>query len=398
MAATVALLSSGWSRMNPSVDSIAACVAGDGLVLGLTVCALAPAVTGALLIGVLAVSGLVGVWWTGDRRLVTGVFLVCVLGVHWISLAGLESGWPAGVRPLRSMWSPVLIMGLSLVCSAFSVLHWFLRSRGQWRAVRENPDALLGPIEDWPGFRRALGAVGLLLVLVVCYELATAGVWEGRLRCLLVSLGAAMCGASVLGQLSFGWSRNLAEVGLGLVTLSVGAISLLAVPLAAPLAVSEGSHGGMLRYPMTFNAMVVAFAVMTSFWVWIGRVWRQQLDGGEAWTAAGGLAKLIPDFAFFVACLGLVNGSLLALWPRLRPVGVFDDSLGRVSASVAGYLALLLSLLWCSRVTGRTGFRALAALAVVSLAGYVLVRAGPLAPRVHHGALTSATCLWIDDC
>ncbi len=331
-----------------------------------------PWVTGGLIL-----AGAAGVRATGDRRIVVGVFLLCVLCASWNAL-----GTPGQAGVGGTGCSLSLLVGLSLVLCVFIGMHGWFRRRSMWMAVRTDPDALLGPIEEWPGFRKAAGAMSVLVVLIVCYELASAGATGDRGWAVLVFVCAGASGVATFSLLGERWSVNLAEVGMGLVTLSVSVLMLSALP--------SYPRDSASRFPMVFNGLMIGLGLMAGFWVWIGRVWAQQLDGDVAWTTAGRISRLSAGFAFFVALLALVSGSVMAIWPRLRPVGVFDDTLGRMSAAVAGHLWLLLVVLWSGRRTGRTGFDALAFLVGLSLVGFVAVRAGPLASRLHEGSATEA--------
>lgn len=350
-----------------------------------------------MVIGVLILACFVGLRATGDRRLIGPLFGLFLLGAFWVALrvgrgpfpfpdGGYGFPWDhplgpeMGTDPLAGV-SLLLVTGLTVVLCGFVTAQWVLRSRARWRAACTNPDALLDGFEEWPGFRKMAGAVSVLLILLICYELASVpsgGVVSGRLGALIISGCAGLSGAAVFSLLGLRWSVNLADAAMGLVTLGVAALGLTLLP-------SEPADAAA-RFPMIFNALMMAFAVMTWFWVWIGKVWRQQLDHGRAWTAAGRMAaNSCPRFAFLAACLALSIGWLTAIWPRLRPIGVFDDSLGRVAASVAAHLTLLLAVLWSGRMTGRSSFGVLAILVVVSLVGVVVVRALPLSETVHYG-------------
>ncbi len=329
----------------------------------------------------LAVICVAGLRVTGDRRLISCLFWLLVWGVVWagfsIPLYQQEEFGPAE----RSGGTLLVVAGLTAVLCGFVVAEGMVIRRARWCAMHENPDDLLVDHVTWPAFRKSAGAVGVVLVLLTCYELASAasvGAVSGWVRALVLSACGVTSGAAVFSLAGRRWSVNLAEAAMGLTTLGVAAACLLFLP-SKPVAAEVG-------FPMVFTALMVGLAVMAGFWIWIGQVWQQQLDDGVAWTAAGRIAKLCARFSFFVACLALINGSVMAVWPRLGAVGVFDDSLGRVTASVGAHLFLLLVVLWSGRVSRRAGFGMLGILVGFSLVVFVYVRARPLVSTVHQGS------------
>lgn len=332
---------------------------------------------GLVMTTVLIVACLAGLRATGQRLLIAALFWLCVLAVFGLSLLlplyhRLDNGTYA-----RTAVALVSIVGLSLVLSAFVLAQGVCRKRSRWRAARSNPDALLNEYEDWPGLRKTSGAIGIVLALLICFQTAappTVGPIGPVLATIITAVCAATAGAAVFSLVGRRWSVNLADTAMGLVTLAVAAFAVAFVP-------SKPAELGA-RFPMVFNALMFALAVMSWFWVWLASVWRQQIDDGTAWTVAGRLAPVCENFAFFVACFALVLGSLMAIWPRLRPIATLDDSLGRVAAAVAAHLVLVLVLLWNGRTVGRSSFGALTILAVLSLVGFIVVRAGPFASTI----------------
>jgi hypothetical protein len=161
---------------------------------------------------------------------------------------------------------------------------------------------------------------------------------------------------------------------LGLTTVAAAA---LAVALAPGVQDSLGRG-----FPVVFNAFMIAMAVMSWLWSWLAGVWRQQLDGGRAWTSAGRLIVHCERFAFLAGCLAVLVGSLMALWPRMDVIAAPDSSLGRVAGGVAGHLLLILVLIRNGRVLGRSAFGILTVMSVLSLVLFITVRAHPFVSTV----------------
>jgi len=323
-------------------------------------------------IAALIAACLVGLHATQRRTLIPIMFWLAVLGVIWTTLQ-----WPIYSPSelgtfARSAVAVLTLIGLSATVSVFVGLESIGRLRRRWRAARTNPDALLEAQPDWPGMRPSVGAVAIALILLVCFTL-TAPPTETLMAPWLAALVTAAC-ALAAGSFCFvlvgrRWSVNLSDAALGLITLSFASLAIACVP-SDEIGLSE-------RYPMVFTAVIIALALSCWFWVWLARVWRQQLDGGQPWTTAGRLVPVCEAFSFFAACIGLVLAWLMAIWPKLRGVGVSDDSPGRMTAGVAALLYLLLVMLWNGRVLKRPSFHLLAALATAALVCFIVVRAAP---------------------
>ncbi len=340
------------------------------------------AADGVVTVGVLILSCVVGLKASGDLRLISVLFWLFALGGAWIAFLQPTYQWHEDGMLLRSATALILIVAWCVVLCSFVRARTGGLDRIRWRAAQNDPDRLLEQAGEWPGFETSAGALALLIILMVCYRLAVpsdAGAVGERLSALLTAVCAAASGVAVFSLVGRRWSTNLADVAMGSVTLAVVAFALVFVP-------SEPVELGR-RFPLIFNAQMVALTLMTWVWAWLGSVWLQQVGVGSSdafWTTGGRLARQAQRFATFVAVCAIVVGSLMVLWPRLRPAPVLDDSFGRVVAAVFAHLLLLWVLLWSRRKTGRSAHGVLAALTVVSLVGFIVVRSQPRASQVLH--------------
>lgn len=250
------------------------------------------------------------------------------------------------------------------------------RDRKRRALLTSDPLELLEPIARWPGVRGACGAVGLALIFLVCHQLVVLPDTQPggyRVAAVARSIAAVMCAGAILAQVGRQWSVNLADIALGLLTLAVCTLATVFVP--------EQPRELAPRYPLIFNAIVFALGLMTWFWSWLAEVWQQQLDtraadGCEpAWTTAGRLVAVNRRFSLVTAVAGLVVAAMMSVWPALRTVSADDDSLGRMSAGVAGYLLLLLAVRRCARWTRRAAFNILSLLVLLSMLAFVAIRA-----------------------
>ena len=165
----------------------------------------------------------------------------------------------------------------------------------------------------------------------------------------------------------------MADVAMGLTSLTLCAVTVLLVP-SRPTLLAE-------RYPMIFSATVIGFALGTAIWTWLSGTWEQQPDTEQGRTTTSLLIPHAKRFAFLNAAMALVVGMLMAVWPRLRGISATDDEFGQVIAGLAANLFLLLVILWSSRRLKRPTFYILTALALLSTAGFIVVRMLPFTPQ-----------------
>ena len=224
----------------------------------------------------------------------------------------------------------------------------------------------------WPGLRHSFAAIALALIIIVSYHLAVPiAVRPGGFRAtlLIVAAGGICSATAAFVILARTWTGYLADAAMGLVSLSLCAAVVSAAPLRETLLAS--------LYPVVFGAMMVGFAMTASIWTWLSGVWHQQLDNGKAWTTTGRLLPYAKRFAFFNIALGLLVGSLLAVWPRIPGIAATDDTFAAVTSGLGANLFLLLVALWSARRIRRWTFHILALLATASTGGFVLARMLP---------------------
>ncbi len=258
---------------------------------------------------------------------------------------------------------------LAMLLCGFVVAEGMLRRRRKYVLLRTAPARLMEPDQAWRGFDTSCGAAGFCLILLACWQFvapthfATGGF---RLQPLVVAVTCLPAAAAMFTLSHRRWRPGLADVAMGLLTCGVAGVALLFLP-SRPRELAE-------RFPLILNAIVIALGVLVLFWVWIHGVWEQQLDSGAAWTTAGRLRGLAGRFAFTTALMALAAAWLMTVWPRLPQVAGRDAEIGRMTAGIAGHLLLILGAMLSRRRWKRSAFAVIAALAVLSLVGFVVVR------------------------
>ncbi len=310
---------------------------------------------------------------TRSLRLVTPLMWLAILAVVWSALLVPTYVAPErGAGFVRGAASLILAIGVCIVLCVFVIVQGAVRRRARTKILQTDPDHVLVEPATWPGFRISAGAAGLLLVFLACYHLAApVEMAPGgyRLAAAVMTIVSAAGGAALFALVHRRWNADLADAAMGLVSLAACSAAMLTLP-ATPALLAR-------RYPLVFNAAVVALAVMTGLWIWLSRVWEQQLDEGRAWTTTGYLVRRSAKFAFFTGSIGLLLATLMAFWPMVKTVPTADDSRGRLAAGIAGFVLLTVSLLAGGRRTRRKVYRLLTVLTVFAMIAFVVIRVTP---------------------
>jgi hypothetical protein len=297
--------------------------------------------------------------------------------VFWLSVAlVLVGGWLYPHHPDRDQLvtnhvaiSLSWFVGLAIVLCGFVIAEGLIRRQHRLHLLRTRPAGLLATQPLWPGLTIGCCAVGIVVALLGCWQFVQPrelGAGGYRAQPAITALAGLATSAAIFTLVNRSWNRGAADVAAGLLAVGVCGLVLCALP-GQPAELSA-------RFPLIFNVLVVALAVLTLFWNWIHGVWAQQLDHGAAWTTAGRLHALTGRFAFTCAVIAVMLAVLMSIWVRLPITPYRDVSFGRVTFGVAGHLLLILSLLWSQRRWRRSSFTVLAILAVMSLVGFVVVR------------------------
>ena len=314
----------------------------------------------------------IGLASSGARHLATVQLWTTVLLTFWACLLYPPFQMNASGAFERTTSTLLLLASLSMVLAgAVLIQGWFAY---QSRSDAEPPTVSRN---ETPGFTASCGVLAIVIIVLTCYHLLVPvrimwGGFRGSTLSVFVSATVAAGGGFLL--LARSWSDNLADAALGLASLSLCALAMLAVP-SLPASLSE-------RYPMMFNAMIVGLTLATGVWTWLSCVRSPALDEGEPYTTAVQLIPHAQRFAFLSAALALVAGALMTYWPRMHSISGMDHSLGRITAGFAAHLFLVLVMLWCSRRLRRLTYHLLTVLAVVSMAGFMIVRMAPFASQL----------------
>lgn len=305
---------------------------------------------------------------TRESQLVTVCFWILILAGLWLSLqvdpvryVSTERGWS---YLETTHWAVPFIAFSAVVMVAFAFGEGY---RDHDRRVRAWPNALTkltSRCPPWPGFHYSFGIVSVVLMLGACIHILSP--WA--------AISAFAAGGAALALTGRRWDENLADVGLGLITVGIVSLCLTWVP--APLRPS-GAY-----FATVFQVAVVGLAMSTLFWHWLAKVWDQQLDHGQAWTTAGRLIPSARRVGFLAGATGVLVSVELAFWPRLPAVtGLDHPTTWDWVFGLGAQVLLALGLVAAARMTPKATLGWLLLLNLVAMGAFILVRAGdsPLA-------------------
>jgi len=263
-------------------------------------------------------------------------WLTCGLGL-WLTIylpwavsgrAGMISSPGASLTDEASDYVYWILPGSATMISAVSLLFaavpiW-AHNRRRKQSWPDRLDDLLADYRPPAGMITSMTALSLLVFfLALCHITSIYSVFCGL-----------MMGVALLLLVGYVFRPEAALAGVVLLSLSV-VCAFLVVSVAGPRPV-----------PTIVNLVVMALACLAFFWIWLGRVWRQQiLPDGPLTTAA----RMVP-LTVHAGVMMLGFGSLLLLklsvWPRLRVVGALDNGLPRFALLAVAGLLLLLANFW----------------------------------------------------
>ncbi|MCG3138097.1 MAG: hypothetical protein HJJLKODD_01955 [Phycisphaerae bacterium] len=317
---------------------------------------------------------------TKSAYLMTPLFWVMYLGMIYQCLlippvVPETPGWATALMGYPSFWLLVWLMGSAVLLWVYVGLQWWSWRSSREQAWRLDVMYLLRAPRSWPGListTLTIGFFNLLLAITLLLFPAPAqgfrAIWPG-LGCTLACGGSAVVVWLVAGRYRH---TGLAEVGFGLMSVAVAA-----------LVVAVGGGGGVLlmdQFPNLLNSLLMGCAFCCVLWMWLARVWRQQLHAGYAWTTEGWMIPIAQRSSLMVGAIGCVLALRMSSWPLLAQSRSDDVGWGRIILGGMALLFLILATIYAYRQTRRPVFRSLITASVTGLLLFVFVRLLPFTP------------------
>jgi len=273
-----------------------------------------------------------------------------ITSVYWLG-CGLCL-WLAGyLLPVRLVL-PIVMAGLSTVSLGF-VLAVTFRAKYRWlRSWPENLQHLHHRARIPPALASSLIAVAVFVLFMgLCY-LTT---W---FTCILVTLQAI----ALLVAAGIEYRDELAIVGMSLLSLAV---------ISALLVVTIGKGAAV---PSMLNVMLFALACLAFFWVWLSRVWLQQIINGQPLTTAARMIGIATHMGIILLGTATLVAIKLALWPKMPGVADWDSSSTRLIAGSLAIGLLIMVAAWIARKLDRVNLGLLAVMNLVCLIALNVIR------------------------
>lgn len=311
-----------------------------------------------------AVAGAVAVGWVRGRNplLITTLFWLLLFAGLWASALRVPDtvateASQADMYAIASRWTVLFMFCTSILLAVFTIAGGMADRRRRRLAWPDRLHELnLGP-RAWPGFRYSAGLAAAAVLVLGCLFITQP----------LTVVSGLLAGASALALAARRWEENLADAGIGLMSLAVVSACMFGIPAS----VQEQPDA---LYAEIFNRALIGLAVMTWFWHWLAGVWHQQLDDGQAWTTAGRLIRTSHRVGYLLGAVGVLIAVHLAIWPRLPQVIIADDHLWRWVVGLGGHTLLFLALAGSARRTGKATLAWLSLFTVASAVTFILIR------------------------
>ena len=294
------------------------------------------------------------------------LWLVLFAGTWWGLMlppapALTMGGWPGWLTWLvwvQTAWAWGLLGGL---------LVWVWRGWCiQERAWPGDLGSLVQAGRAWPGLEPTATAIGFALLPLGLWHAFSTGA-DGHQVARLTTWDMAAGALALSIYVGWHWSRTVAELSLSLWTVSLAALG------ATTAQEIVAGRTPIERLPVVHTGALAGLTAATLLWSWLGRVWRQQLRDGRAWTTAGRLIPLVDRVGFLAAALAVLVGAKLALWPGM-PYGSADDSPARLLTGSAAHGLLIAICAYTARRDGKPTMWWLAGLAAVDWGMFLWLR------------------------
>jgi len=297
-----------------------------------------------------------------DNQLITVCFWVLVLAGLWLALqlpafrrVPIDSG---GSYPAMTLWARPFMIWNALMIAGFSAIEAVRLHHRRSSAWPDALDKLVTPPPAWPGFDYSVGIVGVVTLILCCVHVVTVS----------ATVSAFVAGVGILAMINRRWEENLADLGIGLISVGIASLPLLGVAIP--------EHVAAPWFANVFARLVIGLAIATVFWHWLASVWDQQLDNGRAWTTTGRLIRIVQRVGFLCGAAGVLVAMQLAFWPRFPGVQGLENTVGRWLWGTSAHVLLMGALTFAALRARKATLAWLWTFAAASLVAFVLIRLG----------------------
>jgi hypothetical protein len=331
-----------------------------------------------------------GMFWreqmTSRLMLVVWLMLVASAGT-WIFLGRTQKGYRltsvywlgCGVGIWLSLYLPVrlVLSSVVLVISSMSFIFAFIPIwRYKWRWFHAWPaelEILTQPHRPSNGIISSMTALSLVVFFLCLCDLSR---WS-------TAISSFLFGISLLAVVAYEYRS---ETGLaGLMLLTLGLVSGFLTITGA----------GNESAPTVVNLVLIPLSILSLFWIWLGKVWQQQIIEGEPLSTSARLVPLTRHVGVMLLGFSTLLGVKLSLWPIMPAVSGYDNHVGRFVLMSVAFLILLACNIGIARRMKLTIFLFLAAFNLFAMMMAIVTRLPGFFHRVFLPNWKLAVCGYI---
>jgi hypothetical protein len=318
-----------------------------------------------------------GMFWREQMtlRLMLVVWLMLVASAGtWIFLGRTRLGYRlasvywlgCGVGIWLSLYLPVswvLPSAVFVISSMSFIFTFFPIWRYKWRwfhAWPGNLEILVQPYRPSSGIISSMTALSLVVFFLCLCDLSH---W-------LTAVSSILFGISLLAVVTYEYRS---ETGLaGLMLVSLGLVSgFLAI-----------TGAGDESAPTVVNLVLIPLSLLSLFWIWLGKVWEQQIIEGKPLATAAKLVPLTRHAGVMLLAFSTLLGVKLSLWPIMPAVSGYDNHAGRFVLMSVAFVLLMVCNIGIARRMKISIFGVLAAFNLFSVMMAVVTRVPEFFHRV----------------
>ncbi len=245
-------------------------------------------------------------------EITSAYWLMCGLGIRLCLYLRLESIIPSAL---------LVISGISFL---FAFVPMWYCNRQRKRAWPNHLERLTRSYMPPGGLTTSITGLALLVFfLALCYITSV----HAARACFLMSV-------SLLLLIQYDYRAESAMAAMVLMSLAV-------VSAFLDMAGASGKSS-----PAILSLVIIPLSYLSFHWVWLGKVWSQQIIGSEPLTTSARMVRLTRHIGVMLLGFSTLLAVKLALWPLMPASDGFDNSTTRFLLMAVAFFFLLGSSFW----------------------------------------------------
>ncbi len=246
-----------------------------------------------------------------DYQIVSLYWLGCGLSI-WLSLH----------LPTRLI-IPVSMFAISVLSFLWASVPVVLHNRKYNNAWPGNLEILTQRYKPVAGLITSISAMALMIFFLgLCY-----------IASFITVICSTLMGISLLICVHYEFRAESAMAGLVLISQAI-------VSCFIALFLAFGIDGSVATI---VNLTIIPLAILSAFWIWLGKIWAGQKIDGKPLTTTAKMAFLTSHIGVMLLGFATLMGVKLSFWPIISSVSNWDNSSLRFVLIAIAYLTLILA-------------------------------------------------------